>query len=212
MKITFDFAALHYLDQWIEEDSKWHKELNDSDQSIRLKALNTLARNYQVIRNLPRRYDIDATPCKKRLSPILDIIEKPDFQNITIANRVEIIEKIVEEIKQHYHKRVLSFVTKALWVKHKDPIIIYDSKARETLKKYDYPSGENNISKYITSWERFYQHCQTEINEACKSLYKARRYSKFANELTDQQIKDISSQLWFQHRVFDIFLFFEGEP
>lgn len=212
MKITFEHAALHYLMQWLEEDSIWHNGLNDSDYSIRLKTLNVLAYNYQVIRNLPRRYDIDATPSIPRLSPILNIIENPENQNITVANRVEVIERVNNEIGRHYHRRVLSLATKVLWVKHRDPIIIYDSRARRGIKRLGYPSGENNIDKYIKSWEKLYGNYQTEIQKTCAYLHETCDYSKFSNGLTTQHVKDLSSQLWFQHRVFDIFLFFEGEP
>jgi hypothetical protein len=166
MEVTFDFSALHYLDQWVSSDKQFHNGLNSTSRDERLASLNRMASGYGVARNLHKEHDVGG-----RLELVLDIIEKPEYQHITLDNRVEIIESVTDEIEKHYHARVLSFVTKALWTKHRTPIVIYDSKAREALKKYGYLSGHNDISQYLTSWEEFCRSRQAEISNACQSLY-----------------------------------------
>ncbi len=136
MNVTFDFSALHYLDQWMASDRHFHNGLNSINRDDRLAWLRLMASGYGVVRNLRREHDVGG-----RLELVLDITEKSEYQHITLDNRVEIIESVTDEIEKHYHARILSFVTKALWMKHRTPIVIYDSKVREALKKYQTPAN-----------------------------------------------------------------------
>ena len=125
---TFEYCSLHYLNQWLTCDMGYCQVLANGNKNEKLAALKNTGGFYRVARNLPSEYDE-----KKGLSryePVLDIIDslKPiQFEN----NPVKEIRQIEKRISEKYGDRsVLSLTTKFLWIKIKQPILIYDSQAR----------------------------------------------------------------------------------
>jgi len=107
---------------------KYCHALATGDWTEKLTALRDAAVAYSVARTLFSELDGPA-----RYEPILDIIDP--LRPTRFEDRpVEEIRKIERQISQQYGCRnVLSATTKFLWIKIKQPILIFDSRARNAF-------------------------------------------------------------------------------
>jgi len=158
---------------------------------------------YRIARNLPSEYD--EKQGLKRYQPILDIIDPlspGDFK----SNPVQEIMEIKREISKKYGDRnVLSATTKFLWLKIKQPILIYDSQARSALG-----TENSDLDAFYAKWREEFKANQGKIVEACSKLQGMNKYAVNQETGTKQYIKDISDKAWFHERVFDIYLWYKG--
>ena len=128
MKHSWEYLSLHYLDMWLRFDRLYHDSLNNGTREEKLISIKNAATYYKVARNLPKEYDEDVG-CA-RYEPLLKVIDKVSTSDFS-ADTVKSISKVQKMISKVYGNRsVLSITTKFLWLKIRDPIIIYDSQAR----------------------------------------------------------------------------------
>jgi hypothetical protein len=88
---------------------------------------------------------------------------------------------------------------KLVWLLRRDPVIIYDSRARSALGT---PSGD--YVKYVKLWRRGCKEHKDEIRAACSALPRAGR--------NNAEIARETAQEWFRQRVYDIYLWNAGAP
>ena len=122
---TFEYCSLHYLNQWLTYDMWYCQVLSKDNKKNKLTALKNAGSFYRVARNLPSEFD--AKKGMARYEPVLDILDKIDrnqFQDDPV-NEILNVEKEIS--KQYGNRSVLSLTTKFLWLKVKQPILIYDS-------------------------------------------------------------------------------------
>lgn len=96
--------------------------------------------------------------------------------------------------------------TKLLWLKVRSPIIIYDSQVRKAL---DTPNGV--LSCFYDAWQAKYESKKKSIEKVCEKLSRVSRYSYNHTIATPSYVQNISAQPWFQERVFDVYLWHEGQ-
>jgi len=200
---TFEYCSLHYLNQWLTYDMGYCQALANGNKSEKLTALKNAGGFYRVARNLPSEYD--EKKGLARYEPVLDIIDplKPiQFEN----NPVEEILEIEKSISEKYGNRsVLSLTTKFLWIKIKQPILIYDSQARIAV------GTENGVlDAYYEKWREEFKANQREIVEVCSKLPDMNKYTVNQEIGTKEYIREISNETWFHERVFDIYLWNKG--
>lgn len=210
-QVKIKHCALEYLNYWISFDRKIWCALNSPQKTeeckkYKAKQLQRAAKEYSVARTV-RKIDEE-----ERFSEVLDIIERYS-NDINKDNRAEQIVTIENKIFKKYNKnkngnRVLSFTTKILWMKHRDPIIIYDRNAREALDFHqDHKNTlEDYLKSYFNKWECEYKKKESEIKETCKSLKDIKAWTEGAHSLSDEKIDNIVNKPWFWHRVFDFYL------
>src|SRR5712691_8629898 len=137
---TFEYCSLHYLNLWLKDDMKYCHALAKGNRSEKLSALRTAAVTYKVARTLLLKLDGPAR--YERLLDIIDSLEPAQFEN----NVVEEIRDVATRISEKYGGRnVLSATTKFLWIKIKQPILIYDSQARNAL-------GARDLADFYDKW------------------------------------------------------------
>ena len=203
MQVSFDFSALHYLNQWLTSDCRLCTMLSEGDERAKLKALSKAAAAYRVARNVPKKYDVCCG--MPRFKPVLDIID-PLTQADFTGDRVAAITSIRDRISARYGNRdVSSLTTKFLWLKLKSPIIIYDSQARNALG-----TKPGDLSDFYSAWESRFASNTHNIDAACRSLVNAKQYAIDTKLATEAYIGDIASQKWFKERVFDVHLWHVG--
>ena len=198
---TFEFCSFQYLNLWENHDRNCHKTLlNNSSEEEKLSVLKKAGMFYRVARNLPTKYDSE-----RRYGHVLDILEntnKEDFEKEPIKAILAIEKKISEK----YGKRgVLSLTTKFLWLKVKQPIIIYDSQARKAL---DTKNGD--LKQFYEKWHDEFKKVKDDIAKACENLENLYLYLPNQRDGLRDEIKKISSESWFHERVFDIYLWNKG--
>jgi len=156
-----------------------------------------------VARNLPRKFDEEKE--LRRYEPvlaILDTVVKEQFKDDPVKKILEIERKISSK---YGCRNVLSLTTKFLWLKIKQPILIYDSQARTAVD-----SGDGDLVGYYKKWlEGFGKH-KKQIEEACSQLSELCLYAVDQDVGTKEYINEVSSESWFHERVFDIYLWSKG--
>jgi len=202
MSITFEYCSLSYLNQWLSWDMKFFEVLNGRDRHEKLKTLKEAATFYKVARNLPKAYDEQKG--YKRYEPLLDVLETIKIKTKDSFNLISTINEFNKKISAAYGGRnTLSLSTKMLWLKYRNPFIIYDSRAREALG-----SRDGDLEDYFYRWQEAYKANAEEVKRVCKKLPDLYKYT--SEKTTKKYIKSIIDEQWFRDRVFDIYLWNEG--
>jgi hypothetical protein len=171
-----------------------------------LSALERAGAFYGVARNLPTKFDVKKNV--KRYQPVLEILDavsKEQFNDDPV-NTVNRILEIEREISAKYgDKRVLSLTTKFLWLKIKEPILIYDSQARIAVG-----SKDGDLADYYNKWGKGFTKHQKQIEKVSSRLSELNLYAVDQEVGTKECINDVSSKTWFHKRIFDIYLWNKG--
>lgn len=211
---TFEYCSLQYLNQWLTYDRHYCQALsnsnnNNNDDDKKLTALKNAASFYRVARNLPSEFDVKKGLARYQpVLEILDTVNQNQFSNSNNNNNkpVKKILDIEKTISQKYgNRRVLSLTTKFLWLKIKQPIIIYDSQARIALEL-----KTDDLQAYYNKWHKHFEKHKNQIKEACSKLPELHLYTADKEAGTPKYIKEITTKSWFHERVFDIFLWNKG--
>lgn len=201
--ITFEYCSLHYLNQWLTYDMGYCQALATGNKNEKLTTFKKAGGFYRVARNLPSEYD--EKKGLARYEPVFDIID-PLTPNQFENNPVKQISEIERRISEKYGNiSVLSLTTKFLWIKIKQPILIYDSQARNAV---DTENGD--LHAYYEKWREKFKANQREIVEACSKLPDMHKYAVNQEVGTKEYILEISAKTWFHERVFDIYLWHKG--
>jgi len=200
---TFEYCSLQYLNQWLMYDRDYCETLSTGDIEDKLETLKSAGGFYGVARNLPRVFDEGKG--YKRYEPVLEILD-PVLKEQFKENPARKIKEIESKISAKYGKRsVLSLTTKFLWLKIKQPIVIYDSQARIAL---DIEKGD--LDGFYIKWKEEFSNHKNQIAVACSRLPELHLYAIDQNIGTKEYISKISSKSWFHERVFDNYLWSKG--
>ncbi len=201
MKTTFEFCSFRYLNIWENHDKKYHQILSKpSTEKDKLKALKDAGTFYKVARTLPTRCDDN-----RRYGYVLDILEdikESDFKKSPIEQIFEVEKKISEKCEK---RSFLSLTTKFLWLKVKQPIIIYDSRTRNALG-----TDNEDLKQFYEKWHHEFKKVEPIIKKACENLESMHLYLPNQIEGLQEEIKEISKETWFHERVFDTYLWNAG--
>lgn len=204
MKHSWEYFSLHYLDMWLRHDRFYHESLNIGTREEKLISIKKAATYYKVARNLPREHDEEIG--RARYEPLLEVIDKVSASDFS-GDTVKSIRKVHKRISNAYGDRgVLSITTKLLWLKIRHPIIIYDSQARKALNTVD-----GDLSGFYEAWRTEFEAHSNAIATVCSKLSSVSKYSCDQTIATSAYVRAISAQPWFQERVFDVYLWHEGQ-
>ncbi len=200
---TFEYCSLQYLNQWLSHDKGFCDAFSGNDQINKLVALKSAGAFYGIARNLPTKFD--QKKGIERYRPVLDILDKLEKSKFE-ENPVGEIEKVERDISKKYGNRgVLSLTTKFLWLKIKQPILIYDSQARIALGTED-----GKLQPYYERWRQEFRRSQDEIKKVCSKLSNLNLYVADQEVGKKDYITKVACKEWFQERVFDIYLWNKG--
>lgn len=204
MKHSLEYFSLHYLDMWLRHDRIYHESLNNGTREEKLISIKKAATYYKVARNLPKQHE-EEIGCE-RYEPIMKVLDKATASDFS-GNTVKSISEVQEKISKAYGGRgVLSITTKLLWLKIRDPIIIYDSQARKALNTVD-----GDLPGFYEAWRAEYSAQSKAIATVCAKLSSVSKYSCDQTIATPTYVQAISAQPWFQERIFDVYLWHEGQ-
>lgn len=204
---TFEYCSLQYLNQWFNNDRGYCEDLSNDNQETKRSALERAAVFYKVARNLPLKFEKGL----KRYQPVLEILDLVCKEQFNNDNPVKEIVEIRNRISRKYGNRnVSSLTTKFLWLKIKQPILIYDSRARNALRSND------DLVDFYNKWKESFEKHKKYIEKACSCLpelhlYVEREDNVAATAATKEDIKILSNEAWFQERVFDTYLWNIGK-
>jgi hypothetical protein len=195
------YAALGYLNQWLDKDSHYIAGLLSTNTKERIEALKKAVAFYRIARNLPLEHDRG-----QRLQPLLSLIDGAREMRVSEDNVVEAVEEFAGRVSAIYGGNAMtSLSSKVMWLTHKSPVIIYDSQARKAL------GAKARLHEYYPRWREKYRTVQPQIDEACEELVRVRDYC--ANpEIGEMELRKLAAEQWFKERVFDVHLWRIGTP
>lgn len=195
-KYPFEFCALRYLLQWQRKEKKLHK-LIKSD-GLEPAALRQALRYFQVARNF-KGLKLDA-----RASLIVE-----SLLSIRANSHLNPEEKVVElatEFKNSEFQNNISASSKLLWLSHRRPYIIYDSRAFTALKEnYRHEGKAKDYISFCKSWRTAYKDCEPDISLAVNRLPNVRSFLPGSTP-PDKSLLSLVNKQWFKERVFDVYL------
>ncbi|MCX5660239.1 MAG: hypothetical protein NTW19_11025 [Planctomycetota bacterium] len=185
------------MDQWLRYDKQFCEALAGNEKAAKLHALDKAARFYRVSRNAPIKYESEKnTP---RYGPVLEIIDSVQAADL-IQNPVGQVIEIQDRISSQYGNRwMLSLTTKFLWLKVKQPIVIYDSLVRESLETKD-----RDYHTYFRKWRSKFESDKSEIIAASSRLSDTCDRVIEKCKISKDYVNQISGETWFHERVLDI--------
>lgn len=200
---NFKYFALMYLNDWQFWDKPFSERIFSNDNKDSLDAFHHAAKYYKVTRNFP----IDVS--ESRLQAALDLV-RARRGALTEKNVCQTVDRLASEFESRYGKNAISAASKFLWLRHKSPVVIFDSRARKWLNKNGYKVPANDYTRYRQQWLCAFVDHRVEIDHACSGLVNVLDYS-MAHDEDEQEVSDVVSSLWFQERVFDKFLWFNAD-
>jgi len=193
--ITFDYAALYYLNWWLRYDRHYCAALKSSDPETQRAALVKAAAVYRVARNLRIKHDKEG----HRFATALEIIRQPHPREFKGAQLISTVDTVRRQLCEAYKRKdLLSLTTKFLWLRLQTPIIIYDRNARQALG-----TKTGDLPAFYHAWKREYDKYRPQIQAACDEiLHRPSIHSQGRRIHPDTH--------WFQERVFDSYLWHAG--
>jgi len=160
------------------------------------KILVEAAKYYGVIRTLN---DCGETTRLGAAYELLLAVDPPTEDNF--------VKKVIgfsESLQRRYGRQPLSAASKFLWIRFRDPVIIFDSIANKWLHNntsYKNDSYEN----YCKFWNEEYLRFKPQIQEACADLGSVKEFT-LASNVPDSDLSAWISKDWFWQRVFDHYM------
>lgn len=202
-RVTWEYAALYYLNWWLRYDRNYRTELGSSDPERQRIALCRAAAAYGVARNVAKAYDEGRGIA--RLLPVRDALMKVPRSSVQTSNVSQAVGRFRDRVSTIYGGAdVLSLSTKFLWLRFRSPVRIYDRNVGASLGH----SGRN-IADYYATWGAEYAQAKEDIRAACDRLPEL---SEFCIDpaATPTDVAGIVNTAWFHERVFDIYHWHAG--
>jgi len=200
---NFKYFALMYLNDWHFWDSPLSERIFSSNKEDSLSAFHSAAKYYKVTRNFP----IDEG--EARLQGALDLV-KSDSSQLGENNVCEIVNNLALAFERRYGKNAVSAASKFLWLRHKSPVVIFDSRAKKWLDRNGYKVPANNYEGYRSQWLTAFSDNSKKIEEACAALMTVRDFS-MAFDSSAEEVLSVTTSTWFEERVFDKYLWFNAD-
>ena len=189
-----DYAEA-YLKQWKTLDKRGREIFtNPKDKSLkeRAKALDGVLWKYCVNDN----FEGKGTPREQRdFETILKIVDEIPESELSRDEALATMERVYKKFCKHYPQRPFVATSKILWLKFRSPIVVYDKYVAIVVRlKWNDPTFTYEI--FCDKWRKKFEANEKEIREAC---------AKLPQGCLDGE-EEITSQPWFEERVFDLYL------
>jgi hypothetical protein len=200
--VTPEFAALRYLDQWFLKEARLSSRIRSKSEDVQRVALAGAVQFFRVARNLPQKYDVHLGHARYEPLRIAVANLPPECMDAP----EDAVAQFAGALSREYGgKGVQSLSSKLLWLLYKDPIVIYDSKARNALG-----GRESRYSSFLVLWEDRWAVTEPQIAQACGELPQVVKYAQCSGSIGVEQVAEVSQSRWFQRRVLDVMLWYAG--
>jgi hypothetical protein len=205
--VTLEYAAIYYLNWWLDKDRRFCAALAGDDRALKMKALREAASVYGVARNLPTRHDTGLG--LSRMEPLLEVVSNVEHVPLRDRELIDALLAVRDKIAEAYGQdNLLSLTTKLLWLKFKRPVVIYDGNCRRALG-----TRVGDLPSYYQEWRSSFARSSDEIRDVCKDLAGLSKFTiTGADPGNEQAIENVAREQWFHERVHDIYLWFDGAP
>ena len=202
MDENFRFFALAYLNDWWQYDRNFVFGLSPCrDRSVRASNLVDAATYYNIIRRFP----------KGSMPQVLDLLDTTFglMGPVTTLSVDLVVTALAGLFNQVFQRGVeISSASKFMWIRQQTPVVIFDRRAETCLIRLgaklngEYPT-------YRAEWTKQFNQRQHTIADACAELVRVKDFSP--RDETEERLISTTSSRWFHERVFDKFLWWNGQ-
>lgn len=197
--VNLEYCALSYSNQWQSHDSVFYELLNSHNPQDQRDGIKEAASFYKIARNFAAKYD----GCYRFHNALNELNLQTEVTSTTYINTVK---RLADSFLKHYHRKNISAASKLLWLKHRDPVIIYDGRAINALQNHFHYEGRyGDYDRYCEKWLEEYQNKSREIVDAANRLPSVIEFV-FNHEATEHEVRSLIAEEWFKKRVFDTYL------
>jgi len=202
--------TMSYLNDWCLYD----RCFCDHMKNRRLAVLKDVLVYYRVIRGFAKKHERGV-----RFAPLLEILATEEKSIKSRDDAIDRVKGFTNLLNRHYRKELLSAASKLLWLIHKSPVVILDSRVAHSLKHSD--TSKNTYEIYVKKWQEEFQRCQPGITKACDELvdeipfsFAGTSCSVCSDGACRAHLRDEVQLLvkagWFHERVFDKYHWMRG--
>ena len=190
----FNYYALHYFLQWERSEKSLSANLAKPDagpDDLR-KAMHAfrIARNFKGIGEGTRREEV--------LSALRNA------GNSGAAS----VEILAQEFANAFNENI-SAASKLLWLVHRRPFLIYDSRAVTALERSGCTFQTRDYADFEKAWRSEYVKHADAIEAAVAELPRLQAFTRHWHP-SESSIRELAEQPWFRERVFDLYLWEKG--
>ncbi len=183
---------------WDCDESKLHEGIknNPTPEIIRESLRHFgVARSFEGIASDVTRLEFIATALRDITQP----------GNLTANEAQQKVALLTKQLKSRFKRSSISAASKLLWLKHRTPFIIYDSRAIRALSFARKPE----YSDYCVEWRRKYQGSHAAIVAAAGRLSEIGGFVSSWRKSPDD-LATLIGEEWFHERIFDVYLWETG--
>ncbi len=197
--LPFEFCALRFLLQWEKSEKSLHEQVAGTPS---LDQIRSALRYFQVARTFKGLKSNEAAQAVA--DALIAVSEQP---SLAPQERVDALANAFQERFAQFNR---SAASKLLWLRYREPYIIYDSRAVVALKELGCKLRiKHSYAEYCAHWRTQYEQRKLAVEEAASRLPEARAFIPKWHG-TDAELLALASQPWFIERVFDIYLWERG--
>jgi hypothetical protein len=196
MSQPHEYTALKFLNQWHNKEMYFHNGL--SGRRIDDQALSKAMHYFKVARNFSGLGEEGAT------SLISDLLINSS-RRINQKNFPDRVHALALEFQLKFGSYNLSAASKLLWLRNRDPIIIFDKNTRHSLILLGHKIPPSDYSGFLRAWRIEFSKAEKDIRRASKRIPGISEFSSMW-EHKASDIKEVVTSDWFTCRVFDILL------
>jgi hypothetical protein len=193
-ELPFEYCALRFLIQWKQREKSLHDQMAGNPS---LAEIRSALRYFQVARTFKGLRSDDAAQA------VVDAFRNVDEQSQLSPE--DKVSNLALRFKEKFNQFNLSASSKLFWLKHKEPYVIYDSRAVAALRELgrDFPNA--NYAAYCKCWRDQYSQHKKAISQASSRLREVKAFLPPCHR-TETDLATLVSQSWFLERVFDTYL------
>jgi hypothetical protein len=198
-ELPFEFCALRFLVQWEQGEKALHEQIAGNPS---LTQIRSALRYFQVARTFKGLKSDEAAQA------VADA-----FREVAGRSQLSPEEKVsalASRFQERFKQFNLSASSKLLWLKFKEPYVIYDSRAVRALKDMGCKLKDKiTYGEYCRHWREHYGQREAAIKKAASRLPEVKAFLPPWHR-TEAELTQLAAQPWFLERVFDIYLWERG--
>ena len=199
MDPTYEHCSARFLDLWVRKEQDVYKAMQKPDSKSIRKALT----HFRVARSFA---GIAKSEVGNGIVLLLAEYSK-DITPETAPNRVSDLAKS-SKFGNKFQQNI-SAASKLLWMCHRAPFVIYDSRALRALQRENSTLKSGNYHAYYHAWRSAYESRAERIRKAVDRLPAFVQFTVFGEHRKGELI-ELVQQGWFAERVFDQHLWLKG--
>jgi hypothetical protein len=203
MSLNFLYAAHTYVDDWVWYDRKAHavigiEAVQEPDLADACDQLRSVAQGYSVMRN----FKAEGSGVV-RLGPVWAALKEVP-RPVSDEDAKACVAQLVTTLERIYHRDLWSAASKFLWMRFREPIIIYDALAWNWMRAHHRCSAGGGYNGFYDGWRTSFEEHRGDVNVACEELLRAQvRRFLCPSDVTEVEFEAAVSSRWFAERVFD---------